>query len=178
MTISRLLAAVAVAALGCDYGGGEGKTPTVSGCGEPASTTVDTGAELEITAGEGVGAFFEYLGDGTWRVTTTCDTPVSGNECFWDVFVGVSGDGVLGDFSAQGLEAGDIVGFEQSGTLHMLTVTTEDTDALLIDATPGAALVLEVYLDGYCASPYMFWIGDGAVHSGSPGNPLEITPSE
>ena len=43
---------------------------------------------------------------------------------------------------------------------------------------PGSSLVFEAYLDGYCASPYMFWIGEGAVHGGSPGNPLELVPSE
>jgi hypothetical protein len=178
MRVGPLLAAASLAALGCDYGGSEGSTPTVSGCGEFASAGVDTGAELEITAGEGVGAFFEYLDDGVWRVTTTCDTPVSGNECLWDVFVSVSGDGALGDFGGQGLEAGDAMGFEDNGVFHFLTVTTDDTDAMMIDATPGAPVVFEVYLDGYCASPYMFWIGDGAVHGGSPGNPLELVPSE
>ena len=177
MRFRPLLAVAAMAALGCDYGGSEGSTPTVSGCGEPAGATVDTGAELEITIGEGVGAFFEYLGDGAWRVTTTCDTPVSGHECFWDIFVGAGGDGALGDFGGEGLEAGDAIGYEQNGMLHFLTLTTEDSDVMLLDATPDAPLIFEVYLDGYCASPYMFWIGEGAVHSGSPGNPLELTPA-
>jgi hypothetical protein len=95
----------------------------------------------------------------------------------WDVLVYPGADGAVGDFTSQGLETGDAVGYELDGTLHFITVTGTDTDALLIAATPGTPLLFEVYLDGYCASPYVFWIGEGAVHGGAPGNPLELTPS-
>ncbi len=172
-----LTVAAAAAASGCDYGGAEG-TEVVRGCGDLAAATVDTAAELEIVPGEGVGVFFEYLGDGAWRVATACDTVSSGNDCFWDVLINASAEGALGDFSSEGLETGDAIGYEPDGTLHFITETGTDVDAIMIGATPGSPVVFEAYLDGYCASPYMFWIGEGAVHGGSPGNPLELTPSE
>jgi hypothetical protein len=174
-----LLAALALVATACDYGGPEASDEVVPECGERASTGVDTGAELDIVPGDGAGAFIEYLDDGSWRVTTTCDSGESGSECYWDVFVWpTSADDTLLDFVSQSIEAGDAIGYEYDGALHLVTSTGSDTDGVLFDATPGAALNFEIYLDGYCGSPYTFWIGDGAVHGGAPGNPLELVPSE
>jgi hypothetical protein len=172
------LAAIVMAVSGCDYGGSEGNDHVVPECGRSASAIVDTAAELDIAPGEGAGIYIEYLDEGAWRVTTTCDTPASGAECYWDVFVWPSGDDALVDFTSQGFEAGDAVGYEFDGALHLVTVTGADTDVVLFEATAGAPLQFESYLDGYCAGPYTFWIGDGAVHGGAPGNPLELSPSE
>jgi hypothetical protein len=162
---------------GCDYGGPEGE-PMTPACGDTAQASIDSGAELEITAGEGVGVFYEHLGEGIWRVTTTCDTPISGEYCYWDVLVSALGGAELGDVSAMSFESGDAFGYEYDGALHLITDTSDDTDAITLAATPGATLRFDAYLDGYCASPYVFWIGEEAVHTGAPGNPLELTPSE
>ena len=35
----------------------------------------------------------------------------------------------------------------------------------------------DALLDGYCANPYMYWAGGGAVHTGSPSNPLDLVPT-
>jgi hypothetical protein len=174
---ARAVLPTALLLLGCDYGGSEG-SGAVESCGEAGSADVDTGAEIELTPGEGVGLFVEHLSEGEWRLSTTCDTLISGATCYWDVLVYPTADGVLGDFSSLGFEDGDAVGFSYGGWLHFIADTTDNADGLLVTATPGEALSFEAYLDGYCASPYMFWIGDGAVHAGAPGNPLELTPSE
>ncbi len=169
--------ACAIAALvaGCGYGGDDAK-PVAYSCGEPRGSIIDTGAELEITPGEGVGVFFEYLGQGKWRLSTSCDTASSGYECFWDVIV-VPLEGDLGDHSSLGFEAGDSVERQFDGSMRVLAYTNDDLDAVEFDATPGAALRFDALLDGGCANAYMYWIGDGAVHTGAPSNPLDLTPT-
>ena len=35
----------------------------------------------------------------------------------------------------------------------------------------------DVLLDNACGNRYLFWVGDGALHSGAPSNPIELLPS-
>jgi hypothetical protein len=163
--------------LGCDYGGSEATSQGYA-CGEPRESTVDTGAELELEAGDGVGLLIEYLGEGQWRTRASCDTPSSGYDCYWDVLVWPHDEVEFSDFTAEGLEAGDSVSREWDGALHLTWMTGADFDGVTFGATPGGALRFDALLDGYCAHPYIYWVGDGAVHTGSPSNPLDLTPTE
>jgi hypothetical protein len=148
--------------VGCGYGGDASEGPYETyPCGSPRQALIDTGAELELDAGKGVGLLMEYLGDGEWRVRTSCDTRRSGYDCDWDILIWAEEGNTLSDFTGEDLEAGDVVGREWDGALHLRWIT--GTDSLL---------------DGACANPYMYWIGDGAVHTGSPSNPLDLTPTE
>ncbi len=167
---------LAAAAAGCGYGGDD-PPPSDWTCGEPRSSTIDSGAELDIAAGEGVGVFFEYLGQGEWRVSTSCDTSSSGYDCSWDVVVWPL-EGDIADFSSTGLEAGDAIERQLDGSLRLIASTATDLDGTVFAATPGAPLRFDALLDGACANAYMYWIGDGAVHTGSPSNPLDLTPTE
>jgi hypothetical protein len=173
-----LVVASAALVFGCGYGGGEA-APASSGCGEetPRSAGIDTAAELDITPGQGVGVFFEYLGGGNWRLTTTCDTPSSGYECFWDVIVWPLADGQIFDFASEGLEAGDAVQRDVDDSLHLFAYTDADSDGVDFSTTPGAPLRFDALLDGGCANAYMYWVGGGAVHTGSPSNPLDLVPT-
>jgi hypothetical protein len=176
LSVRSAVCCATLVCLGCDYGGGNGTT-AYSGCGETRSASIDTGAELDITPGEGVGVFFEYLGAGEWRLSTTCDTTSSGYQCYWDVIVWPLDDGELFDFQSDGLEAGDALERDFDGSLRLITYTRADIDGVVFAATPGGALRFDALLDGECANPYMFWIGDGAVHTGSPSNPIDLVPT-
>jgi hypothetical protein len=61
---------------------------------------------------------------------------------------------------------------------QLLASTSSDIDGFSFDSTPGAAVMVDAYLGNTCALPYFFWIGDGALHSGAPTNPLVLVPSE
>ena len=173
----KLCLLLTLALFGCEYSDGEG-APATSSCGEIREALIDTGAELEIDPGAGVGVFVEYLGEGEWHVRTTCDTAASGNTCYWDLVITALDGGELFDFTSEDFDPNDSVGYEAEGSLRAVVITGQDVDGLRFQATPGGRIRFDAYLDGYCAHPYVFWAGDGAVHTGAPGNPVEFLPSE
>jgi len=142
-----------------------------------AQSTIDTDATLEIEAGVGAGAFVEYQTGGTWRVTTACDTTLSGYGCTWDIIAGVGAQGSISAFAPEDLEADDYLDWHNSRALRMVAETTTDFDGFSFEATPGATVRIDVYLDGAPAPRYIYWVGAGGLHQGSPTNPLDLTPS-
>lgn len=165
--------------VGCGYGGESGDGPYDDYiCGAPRSAVVDTGAGLELEPGEGVGLLIEYLGDGQWHVRTSCDTSKSRYDCHWDVLIWPEENEPLYDFRAEGLEAGDSISREWDGSLHLSWLTGTDFDGVTFETTPGALVRFDALLDGACANPYFYWVGDGALHTGSPSNPLDLIPSD
>jgi hypothetical protein len=92
--------------VGCGYGGDASEGPYETyPCGSPRQALIDTGAELELDAGKGVGLLMEYLGDGEWRVRTSCDTRRSGYDCDWDILIWAEEGNTLSDFTGEDLEA-------------------------------------------------------------------------
>jgi hypothetical protein len=176
---------LALFALGCEYD----DTPVQTDsdpypCGEPAASIIDKDAEVEADPGGGVGVVYEYLEGGTWRVTLACDTPQSGYACYWDVLAWPTSDGEIFDFDTTGFEGGDVVGHEYDGALHIMTTTGDDLDIVTFEATPGETLRFDALVGDaangqyYCSNPYTFWTGEGALHTGSPSNVLDLAPSE
>jgi hypothetical protein len=66
---------------------------------------------------------------------------------------------------------------DQSPAYRLQSETSTEIDGLSFDTEPGAAVTVDAFLDGTCALPFFFWVGDGALHQGSPSNPLTVTPS-
>lgn len=146
---------------------------------EVADSVIDTGATLsEIDPGQGAGAFVEYQAGGHWRVFTACDTEVSGYDCRWDIIVSVAAGDDLIDFAEEELEGSDYLGWRDSRSVRMVSVNTNDFDGFTFDATPGATVRVDVYLDDAPAPSYIYWVGGGGLHQGSPTNPLDLTPSD
>lgn len=165
----------------CGYGDGgaplrrgadAGATPVTG-----ASSLIDTGAAIDVTPGEGVGLFVEYESGGVWHLFMTCDTDVSGFDCAWDVVVTPS-EGVIDAITAERLESEDFLEFWGRDSARIATLTAFDVDGALFEAPQGASLSVDALLDGSSARRYIYWVGDGALHSGAPGNPLELEPSE
>ncbi len=127
-------------AVGCGYGGESSDGPYDDGyvCGEPRESLIDTGAELELEAGEGVGLLMEYLGDGEWHVRTSCDTLQSGYECGWDVSHLARQGTTLSDLTGEDLEAGDALARDWDGALHLSWFTGADIDGVTFEATRAA----------------------------------------
>jgi hypothetical protein len=135
-------------------------------------STIDTGEGFELAPGDGVGVFVEYDGDGRYHVSTTCDSVHTGYACYFDVLL----SGEILDFEPEDLE-NDSVDLLDDGIVSFRGITDYDVDSVVVQTEPGAVLTVDVLLDCSCGNPYLFWVGDGATHSGSPSNPIELEPS-
>lgn len=148
--------------------------------------TIDSGEQLELEAGVGVGVALEYAGDGQWRLATVCDTALSDESCIFDLLVSsdASDDGII-SFEGVNLEAGDFVRAPDRFALQLEWVTDADEDALEFRVQPGATVRLSALLyDPIVDSAFdwsddpriISWVGGGAVHRGAPSNPVDLTP--
>jgi hypothetical protein len=146
---------------------------------EPAvlSSTIDADQGIVVEPGRGVGALIEYTSGGAWRLTTVCDTELSGWGCNWDVIVSTARPSQLSGFEQEGLESNDYLDWESDRSVRLVASTSYDVDGFWTFAEPGAALRVDVYLDGEPAPGYIYWIGDGALHRGAPENPIDLIPS-
>ncbi len=150
-------------------------------CGTQAHSTIDVGREIEVDKGTGAGVYVEYAAGGHWHIRTSCDTDRTGASCPWDVLVAPEDKHELSNFEGEDLEANDsLQPFpDYPDTFQLAADTGSDLDGFTFDGDPGAAISLDVLLDQTCtqAVHFVFWVGDGALHSGSPSNPLILIPS-
>jgi hypothetical protein len=138
--------------------------------------TIDTDELLEIDPGEGAGAFVEYETGGTYHVTTSCDVG-QGGDCYWDIVVTPLGDAPVLSLSPFDLESVDSVTLDAGNQLRLVSRTGQDLDGFSFQTEPGAPIELDVLLDNGPGNRYLFWVGDGALHSGAPSNPIDLIPS-
>jgi hypothetical protein len=187
MTIRALpLIALCLTVAGCTYEGDDDHYDCGGNCGpydytptDPESSSIDTGAELaEIEAGEGAGAFIEYQADGAWHVFTACDTNVSTYACSWDVIVSAIDGNQLVDYGSDRLETEDYVGQFDSNSIQFIGITDYDFDGFFVQTDPGGHLRVDVYLDGAPAPRFIYWVGNGGLHKGSPTNPIDLLPTD
>ncbi len=165
--------------------GGTGAAGGTSGpvhCGPatPVQTWIDVDAQIETQPGEGVGVFIEYAKGGHWVLRTTCDTLKSNTPCAWDIIVTPEDGRSISNVQPEGLESGtDSVSTypEYPRSYQLLAETRGDFDGFSFDTEPQSGISFDVFLDGACALPFIFWVGDGALHEGSPSNPLELVPT-
>jgi len=161
---------------GAGNGGGGG-----GNCGpaEPVQTYIDVDAQIETTPGEGAGVFVEYAKGGHWVLRTTCDTLKNGPPCAWDIIITPEDGRSISNVEPRDLEAKDSVGtypdFPRS--YQLVAETAGDIDGFTFDTEPQTAISVDVFLDEACALPYVFWVGDGAVHTGAPSNPIVLIPT-
>jgi hypothetical protein len=169
----------------CTYDNGDahrfttGSSQSDQECNTPAQSTIDTGRTIDVSAGQGAGVYVEYATGGHWHVRTSCDSDKQNTGCDWDVLVYSLDGHTPSNFAPEDLEAGDTLGpyANSQNTFELNAHTTTDIDGFTFDGDPGAPVTIDAFLDGTCALPYFFWIGDGALHPGSPSNPLTLLPS-
>ena len=138
---------------------------------------VDTDQTLEADAAEGVGIFVEYLAGGHWHVFTTCDTDLSGAACLFDIVLTTASTEPVIGVGPDGLESSDVVELSGDHNVRALLDTDYDFDGLYLQTEPGSVLSIDALLDDACGNAYVYWIGDGAIHSGAPSTPFELEPS-
>jgi hypothetical protein len=163
----------------CSYDNGDAQRvlSVDPSCGTQARSTIDTGGQLKIDAGQGAGVYIEYQSGGHWQLYTSCDTLKANTNCQWDIIMTPQDGASLSNVIGSDLEADDSLLPYATASYQLLASTSADLDAVSFDSTPGAAILVDAYLDDTCAVRYFFWLGDGAVHSGSPSNPLILAPS-
>jgi hypothetical protein len=174
---SWFIAAIASVALlvACDNGDARYYEPPESDGTPPIRATIDRDAELvDRTPGYGLGVFVEYREGGQWRIDVACDTATSMVACSWLV-VAEPLEGTLTGAVTHDLESSDDFELEPT-SVGIDSTTTDDTDGVAFSGEPGAAIALFTALDGYAESRFVFWVGDGAVHSGAPEVPFELEP--
>jgi hypothetical protein len=176
---------------GCTYDNGDTHNALYNGtssqttCGTATQSAIDTDAQIDIDAGQGAGIFIEYQSGGHYHVRTSCDTTLSNSPCHWDVIVDPQSGTTISNVAGENLEGSDSVHTyppplnepNASPSYQLTTETTTEIDGFTFDIDPGASITVDALLDGACAVPFFFWIGDGALHQGSPSNPLTLVPS-
>ncbi len=187
MTTRKLIFLVPTAALmlGCTYNDGPNCTTDCGSYGptenypKVESSVIDTGATLaEIEPGQGAGAFVEYAGAGSWHVFAACDTELSSYSCGWDIIVSGDAKNHIDDFGSDRMESPDWIDWYDANSVRFVTDTSYDIDGFFVDAQPGGTLRVDVFLDGGPAHRYIYWVGNGGLHQGSPTNPIDLTPTE
>ena len=177
---------LAFLASACTYDNGDARRYTdpspadsPTSCGPAVESTIDVNAQIEVQAGEGAGVFLEYTSGGHWQLRTSCDTLKNNVSCKWDIIVTPEEGQTLSNVVATDLEStDDLRPFSADSVSYQLVAETSgDIDGFSFDSAPGAAISVDALLDDQCALPFFFWIGDGALHKGSPSNPVVLIPS-
>jgi hypothetical protein len=75
------------------------------------------------------------------------------------------------------LESTDSVTLGSGNQVRLVARTGKDFDGFSFQTDPGAAVQIDALLDDAPGNRYLFWVGDGALHSGAPSNPIDLVPS-
>jgi hypothetical protein len=149
--------------------------------GAPVATasqvTVDTGAKLDVTAGQLQGIFVEYAGAGAWNVYTSCDTVADGNSCVFDLTLTTTDPKGFSKPAGDNLEPADTVDLQPDGSLHLVFNTASGLDGATFSTTEGAILQLDASFNDTSAAHLVNWISGGVVQNGAPSNPVDFAPS-
>ena len=174
-----VLACVADSSPPTEYGASGGAVPT----GSPGSTTtgsntpsahpilvpIDTDKTMTAAPGQGVGVFTEYDSGGQWHVWWTCDSLVDAQNppCQFDVKISVA-TGVIAQPATQGFLSTDT--FSSSATqIEGITSTTDASDGVTFQTTPGAAITLSATVGGQYDGQFIFFVEGGKVDDGFTG---------
>jgi hypothetical protein len=181
---SGLVFSVAIAAclgalaIGCGDGHDRHSDPGSLPSSQPRTVAIDTGATITAQPGGGVGVFVQYAEGGHWTARTSCDTPTSGASCNYELFFSVvDGSTVLSNPEQRDVAGGDTVDILADGSLHFVSETSTNLDGFTFDATPGASLQLDMFLDGAEQPRFVYWIGQSVLHTGAPTDPINLAPT-
>ncbi len=154
----------------------------------PMLAKIDPNANMDQTAGQGVGVFTQYTSTtdtdpgGHWYVWWTCDTSVSDLPCDFTISVSVAHGGIT-NVSPQNfaytdqLAGGGTDGGAQSTTFTATTTTTTQVQGVMFDTQPGVVITLSAALEGEYSGSFLFFVQDGQINGGYKGeltDPLDL----
>jgi hypothetical protein len=150
-----------------------------------ALLAIDSGGQVQLDAGSGIGVSVEYIEGGQWSVASSCDTTLSGLRCSYDILVSTDDAAGITAFEAVELEQSDTLQAPDPFALSAELDTGDDADGFGFTTAPGATVRVSALLydpaDGNWLSwsddpRFISWVGHGAVHLGAPTNPVDLTP--
>jgi hypothetical protein len=150
-----------------------------------ADVFIDSGGQVQLEAGSGIGVGVAYSEGGQWSLTTACDTADTGERCNFDIIVSTDETAPITAFAGEALEDDDEVFAPDDFAVAADLLTAEDVDGFGFATSPGATVRVSALLyapefdSGFDWSDdprFISWVGDGAVHRGAPTNPVDLTP--
>ncbi len=163
--------------------GGETSNSIGLSCNVNVQSGIDADRMIDIDAGQGAGLFIEYASGGHYHLRTACDTARSNSSCHWDIIIVPQSGSTISNATGENLSGPDGLSTYPSPTdrtqltsYHFVTETTNEIDGMTFDIDPGSSITLDAVLDDECAPQFLFWVGDGALHTGAASNPLTVTP--
>lgn len=141
-----------------------------------APVSIVTGEVLTSDPGQGAGLFVTYLGGGQWRVTTTCDTNVTGLTCGY-AYTLRSPSGNLGEPTLDVKDGSmQLVRYAEGYDVAYVGSTGVDGVTAQVDP-PGAPLEVAVWLDGQPDARLLYWVAPEGVQHGARTNPARFVPT-
>jgi hypothetical protein len=174
-TLSSVLLAAAlagIAAAGCITNPAPIPPETVV-----AQVSVQPGTPMTSVPGSGVGLFVQYDAGGHWRISTTCDTSVTGAACTFDVTVTPGAGVTISNVAGVDLQPLDTLSQGIDGTITFLAATRLGMDGISFDTAPGATIQVAMLLDGLQQPTDMYVLGAGGLLTGVPTNPVDLRPA-
>ena len=145
---------------------------------DPAQESIDTDALIAVTPGKGAGLFVQYAAGGQWDVFTSCDTDITDRPCAFDVIISADPSVALSNPQKHDFEPVDTLTLETDGSMHLVTGTAGKLDGLSFTADPGAAIRVDMLLDGAAQPDYVHWISGGVYQDqGTTTNPADFVPT-
>jgi hypothetical protein len=161
-----------IAATGCITTPAPTPPPT-----EVAQVSVQPGAPMTSVPGSGVGLYVQYAAGGHWRISTSCDTTVTGASCTFDVTV-TPGAGVdITNVASVDLQPTDSFVQGVDGSITLLTQTRLGSDGITFDTEPGATIQVSLLLDGVSKPSAMYALGLNGLLQVAPTNPVDLRPA-
>ncbi len=150
----------------------------------PKEVAIDIGTTLDVTGGDGAGLYVQYAEDtdgGHWTIFTSCDVNTkqnpSGIPCSFDVFtVPLDETGAISNIKGKDISPKDLIEVLDDGTLYFFAETSDGLNGISFDTKAGATLRMEMFLDGVRQPEFVYWVGDGIIHTGAPTDPVDFVP--
>lgn len=143
----------------------------------PAQESVDTGAVILVDPGQGAGLFVEYRGDGEWDVFTSCDTDITDRPCQFDVIISAAPGVSISAPTLHDAEPVDSLELRSDGSFRMATGTATKLGGVNFSTDPGAAIQIDMLLDGEAQPDFVRWISGGLSQEGTTTNPADFIPT-
>ena len=161
---------------GSSSGGGGDGSPSE----HPILAKVDTDQTMQVSPGQGVGVFAEYVSGGHWHVWWTCDTAVNaqGAPCAFGVKITVP-DASIARVTSQQFASADTL-TTAAGEIDAATSTSTQFDGLLFDTTPGQTITVAATVGGLYDGRFLFFVENGQIDDGYQGtvtDPIELAPT-
>jgi hypothetical protein len=135
---------------------------------------IDREVELDVEPGRGVGAHLEVDSEGTWNVSFTCDTELSGYVCGFDLVASVEPPFEIARVRERDFEFDDLWLRHDAGAMQLLLYTAYDVDGISFRVDPDVPLRIDLLLDGVPAPEVVAWSSGTSVRVGAPTMPVEF----